>query len=333
MNGYERTRNFVLGRPVDRPPFMPLAIEWVSRHEGMTYPEFIYDPVRRAEAYIRCAEEFDFDCVLPDADFYEQLEDFGSKPVFDGKAFSAAPILSDPADAASLALPDFAPGTREGNRLRILRDVAARYKGEKYIFGIVVGPFTEYCNARGVEDGLMDLMDDEDAVIEAMKVFYQNGLNFIQAQLEAGADGIQIVEPCCSLIPPALYESAVLPFHREMVKLIQKDGGFARLHICGDTNRILPLTLGTGTHILDVDYQVDLEAGAKLLGPEQVFCGNLSPAGDVLNGAPGDFAEKVRQIHEKSGHRTILSAGCDIPPATTVENMRAFHDAAAALAE
>lgn len=117
MNGYERTYRFVRGQAVDRPPFMPLAIEWVSRNQGMTYPDFVYDPVRRAEAYIRCAEKYGFDCVLPDADFYEQLEDFGAKPVFDGKAFHAAPILEDPADAAELAVPDFAPGTRQGNRL------------------------------------------------------------------------------------------------------------------------------------------------------------------------------------------------------------------------
>ena len=333
MNSYERTCRFVRGETVDRPPFMPLAIEWVSRNQGIPYPEFVYDPEKRARANIACVEKYGFDCVLPDADFYEQLEDFGAKPVFDGKAFSAEPILTDPSDAAELKQPDYLPGTREGNRLAILRTVAERFKGEKYIFGICIGPFTEFCNARGVEDGLMDLMDDEDAVVEAMKVFYENGMRFIEAQLEAGADGIQIVEPCCSLIPPAFYENAVLPYHREMVKRIQRDGGFARLHICGDTNRILPLTLGTGTHILDVDYQVDLETGAKLLGPGQVFCGNLSPASDVLNGKPEDFAGKVRAIDEKTGRRAIISAGCDIPPATAEENMTAFRDAVLALGE
>ena len=333
MNGYERTVKFVLGEPVDRPPFMPLAIEWISREQGIPYPEFIYDPEKRIRSYRAAVTKYDFDCVLPDADFYEQLEDFGAKPVFDGKAFSAAPIIEDVTEISHLSLPDYAPGTREGNRLAILRALAEEFKGEKYIFGIAVGPFTEFCNARGVEDGLCDLMDDEDAVEEAMRIFFENDMRFIDAQLEAGADGIQIVEPCCSLIPPALYEAHVLPLHQRMIDRIQRDGGFARLHICGDTNRILPLTLGTGTHILDVDYQVDVEAGAKLLKPGQVFCGNLSPASDVLNGKPEDFAEKVRRIDAATGRRIIISAGCDIPPATTVENMTAFHDAVTALAE
>ncbi len=80
MNGYERTVKFVRGEPVDRPPFMPLAIEWISREQGIPYPEFIYEPETRIRAYRSAVTKYDFDCVLPDADFYEQLEDFGAKP-------------------------------------------------------------------------------------------------------------------------------------------------------------------------------------------------------------------------------------------------------------
>ena len=333
MNGYERTRNFVLGKPVDRPPFMPLAIEWVSRNQKIAYPDFVYQPKLRAQAYITCAEKYGFDCVLPDADFYEQLEDFGAKPVFDGNAFSAAPIIEDLDEFEGFEQPEYRPGTRMGNRLETLRLVADAFKGEKYIFGICIGPFTEFCNARGVEDAMCDVLVDEEAAVAAIDVFFQNGLRFIKAQLEAGADGIQIVEPCCSLISPELYQRLIQPYHKQMVELIQKDGGFARLHICGDTNRILPYTLGTGTHILDVDSAVDLARGAALLGKEQVFCGNLHPAADVLDGKPELFDEKVRNIHTASGGRTIIAAGCDIPPATPEENMIAFRKACEHLAK
>lgn len=331
MNGYERTCKFVRGEPVDRPPFMPLAIEWVARNQGMTYPEFIYEPEKRIAAYSACVRKYDFDCVLPDADFYEQLEDFGAKPVFDGNGYSAAPIIEDVEETGHLRLPDYAEGSREGNRLLVLRELSKQFKGEKYIFGICIGPFTEFCNARGVEDGMCDLISDEEATVEAMQIFFENDLRFIDAQLEAGADGIQIVEPCCSLIAPALYERTILPLHRKLVARVQRNGGFARLHICGDTNHLLPLTLSTGTHILDVDSAVDLKAGAKLLGREQVFCGNLDSAADVLSGTLESFAEKVRSVAARSQNRTILAAGCDVPPTTPEENITAFHDACEAL--
>ena len=106
MNGYERTVRFVKGEAVDRPPFMPLVIEWVSRTQGIAYPDFVYDPEIRAQAYERCVEQYDLDCVLPDADFYEQLEDFGAKPVYDGKGYSAAPIIEDVEDLSHLTWPE-----------------------------------------------------------------------------------------------------------------------------------------------------------------------------------------------------------------------------------
>lgn len=327
MNGFERTVRFVKGEKVDHPPFMPLVIEWASRRQGAAYPDFVYNPDIRAEVYLKCAEEYDLDCVLPDADFYEQLEDFGAEPVYDGKFFTARPIIEDVEDLSGLKTPTFAPGTRMGNRLQVLRRIAEKEKGRRYIFGICIGPLTEFCNARGLSDALCDLLTDEDAVRAALEVFFQNGMRFIDAQLSAGADGIQIVEPCCSLISPQLYADLIQPYHRQMVERIQQNGGFARLHICGDTNKIIPYTLGTGAHILDVDSAVDLEAAARHLGKEQVLCGNLDPVSEVMSAKPEDFAEKVSKISAQTGNRCIISGGCDIPPDTTVENMRAFHQA------
>lgn len=327
MNGYKRTLRFVQGQPADRPPFMPLVIEWVSRQQGIPYPDFVYDPKRRAEAYLACAERFHLDCILPDADFYEQLEDFGAKPVYGDGGFHAAPILSDLEDIKKLQIPAIQPGTRMGNRLDILRRVAEKEKSRRYIFGICIGPFTEYTNARGLEDAFFDMADDEEAMMEGVRLFYENGLRFIDAQLEAGADGIQIVEPSCSLINPAFYQRQIQPLHKAMVERIQKNGGFARLHICGDTHAILPYTLGTGARILDVDHAVRLEEAAPLLGEGQVFCGNLDPSGDVLLGTPDAFPAKVRDIVDKTGNRIIISGGCDIPPDTSAENMDAFFAA------
>ncbi len=317
MNGYERTTRFVLGQPVDRPPFMPLVIEWVSRQQGIPYPDFVYDPAVRAAAYLACAERFHLDCILPDADFYEQLEDFGAKPVFGGGGYHAAPILDGPEKAASLPLPAFKPGTRMGNRLETLRLVAEKAKGDRYIFGICIGPLTEYTNARGLEEAFYDMVDDEDGMMQGVQIFYENGLRFIDAQLEAGADGIQIVEPSCSLVHPDFYRRRIQPLHRTMVERIQKSGGFARLHICGDTHAILPYTLDTGTRILDVDHAVRLDEAAPLLHPGQVFCGNLDPSGDVLQGTPESFAGKVADMVRQTGNRIIISGGCDIPPDTS----------------
>lgn len=328
MNGYERTIAFVHGKKTNRPPFMPLVIDWAAKQMGVDYRSFVDDPALRADTYLRAAERFDIDCILPDADFHEQLADFGMELAFENGHYVGKPFIADlESDIKGLALPEMKPGTRMGNRLQALKQVAAKAKGERYIFGICVGPFTEFCNARGLEDAMMDLLDEEELAKEYVQLFFENGLRFIEAQLAAGADGIQIVEPCCSLIGIDLYRELVQPLHTRLVEAVQKDGGFARLHICGDTNRMLPYTLGTGTRILDVDHAVDMKAAAALLAPGQVLCGNLDPAGVVLGGTAEEITKAVLQVRRDTGERAIISGGCDIPEDTSAENMQAFHDA------
>ncbi len=327
MNGFERVNAFVNGEAFDRPPFMPLVIEWVSRQKGISYPDFVYKPDLRAQAYLEICDEFDIDCVLPDADFFEQLEDFGKVPEWTNCGFDAPPIINDLADIDKLEIPEIKPGTRQGNRIEVIKRVADKVKGKKYIFGICIGPFTEYCNAREITKACKDLKKNTEALKHGMDIFFENGMNFTKAQMAAGADGIQIVEPNCSLISPVFYKEHIMPLHKQMVDEIQKDGGFARLHICGETSRIMPYTLGTGTRILDVDSQVDLAAAEHLLGEGQRFCGNLSTTEEILFGKPDEYENYVNRRIEATHNRIIISSGCDVPPDTPAENMRAWHDA------
>ncbi len=327
MNGYERVKAFVNGGEFDRPPFMPLIIEWVSRQKGIPYPDFVYKPEVRAQAYLDICDAFDVDCVLPDTDFFEQLEDFGKIPTWTDIGFQAPPIIKDPSDIDRLKVPEIKLGTRQGNRIEIIQRVADKVKGKKYIFGICIGPFTEYGNARDITQTLRETKKNPDAIKRGMDIFFENCMSFIKAQMAAGADGIQIVEPSCSLISPQFYRDHVLPLHTKMVEEIQKDGGFCRLHICGDTSRIMPYTLGTGTRILDVDSQVDLAAVEHLLADNQRFCGNLNTTEEVLFGKPEEYETYVNKRIEATHNRIIISAGCDVPPDTPAENMRAWHDA------
>jgi uroporphyrinogen decarboxylase len=91
--------------------------------------------------------------------------------------------------------------------------------------------------------------------------------------------------------------------------------------------------MGTGTRILDVDHAVRMDEAAARLSSGQVLCGNLDPSADILYGTPGRIAEKVGDVYVKTGNRAIISGGCDIPPDTSVENMRAFFNACEDLAE
>lgn len=332
MNGYERTVKFIAGEKTDHPPFMPLVVDWAAKQQNLDYLEFVHKPAARAQAYLKSAEEFNIDCVLPDADFYEQLADFGMRLNLLSGRYSGEPFINDlDEDHKNIKIPEIKSGGRMGNRLETLKLVADQVKGKKYIFGICVGPLTEFCNAREITKAFKDIRKNKEKVLPYLRIFHENNMRFIKAQMDSGADGIQIVEPNCSLVSPAQYEELIQPLHKEMVDYVQKNGGVTRLHVCGNTNMHISTFLATGTKVLDVDAAVLMGEAAAKLGEGQYLCGNIDPVGVVLQGTPQLITEQVNEIHKVTNNRTIISAGCDIPENTSAENMIAFYKACADL--
>ena len=117
-----------------------------------------------------------------------------------------------------------------------------------------------------------------------------------------------------------------------MIDHIHSLGAVAKLHICGNTAPILRDMIATGADILDVDHLVpDMAVFATELAPNQVFCGKSDPVSVVRNGTPETIRESVRAHHAEGRGRVIVSAGCELPPDTADENLRALRKAAEGL--
>jgi uroporphyrinogen-III decarboxylase len=69
---------------------------------------------------------------------------------------------------------------------------------------------------------------------------------------------------------------------------------------------------------------------SHLLGPRQVFSGKSDPVSLIQEGTPAQIATDVADCRNQAGGRVIVSAGCEITPGTTEENMRAFRAAVVA---
>jgi len=146
---------------------------------------------------------------------------------------------------------------------------------------------------------------------------------------QAGAHGIGIGDAFCSQIGPAPYLELAFEREKQLVDHIHSLGAKAKLHICGNTAPIMPHMIATGADILDVDHLVpDMAAFAALLAPHQVLSGKTDPVSIIQNGSPAQIAESVRECRRQAAGRVIVSAGCEIPPDTSLANMRAFRAAA-----
>jgi uroporphyrinogen-III decarboxylase len=133
----------------------------------------------------------------------------------------------------------------------------------------------------------------------------------------------------CSLISPDLYQEFVFPLEKAIVDHVHSLGAKVKLHICGNTSGILPDMVRTGADIVDIDHLVGSMMNYIDLFPAgQVPSGNSDPVTVIKDGNSKSIEESVKQCYSDTIGRGIVSAGCEVPPDTSVENMMAYSAAA-----
>lgn len=115
-------------------------------------------------------------------------------------------------------------------------------------------------------------------------------------------------------LPPYLYEEYVVRYTGQMVKIIQKYGGYARIHSHGRLKNILPLIKKMNVDGLDPlepppQGDMTLREIKKIIGKETVLMGNIEVT-DIENLPTEEFEKKVitalREGTEGEGRGFIL---------------------------
>jgi uroporphyrinogen decarboxylase len=162
-----------------------------------------------------------------------------------------------------------------------------------------------------------------------MDIIVECAMNFIFLQIKAGAHCIGIGDAFCSQIGPELYTQFAYSRQKKLVDYIHSEGALAKLHICGNTESILKQMIQTGADIIDIDHLVpSMEAFVPLISKYQAFSGKSDPVTIIQDGTPETIKQSVIDDFKQAKGRCIVSAGCEITPGTTCENMRAFSLAA-----
>ncbi|MDD4102054.1 MAG: uroporphyrinogen decarboxylase family protein [Kiritimatiellae bacterium] len=327
MNSLERYLATVRGQPADFLPRVPILMQFAAEHIGSNYAEFAADWSVLVDANLRCRDEFGFDQVSVISDPYREVQGFGGEIRYeaDHAPTCPRPPLSDIRDLSPLRDdPDPYVCERMRDRLMAVRAFKERVGGECSILGWVEGPAAEAADLRGVQDFLMDMMDDEDACRELMERCTRTAARFAAAQLAEGADTVGIGDAIASQLPPDLYRRLVWPFEKLLVEAIQAKGGLVKLHICGNINHLLPHIGELGVDILDIDHMVDPALARQALGSAVAIAGRVDPVADVLHGTPESVRAGVAASYGAIGNPHMVMAGCEIPPGTPPDNLKAL---------
>jgi uroporphyrinogen-III decarboxylase len=125
-----------------------------------------------------------------------------------------------------------------------------------------------------------------------------------------------------------MYRRFALPYEQRIFAAVREMGAVPRLHICGDTSRILVDMALSGAGIIDVDYMVDYAHAAQTFESapmKPAVCGNIPPVSVFYQGTPETVRAATLHCLTAGGARCFLAGGCEIPDGTPHANLHAYH--------
>jgi MtaA/CmuA family methyltransferase len=317
--------NRLQGDPVDHPPNFDIMMVFAAHFIGQPLSRYYSDYRALCEANFAVQQAFELDILQAISDPYREAADFGAEIEFpdDGLPICRAPLLRERADLDRLESPDPTTGRRMSDRLEAVRLMYAEQGGTVPVMGWVEGALAEAADLRSVDALMIDLYDDPGWVSELLERCVQVEIAFAHAQVRAGADIIGLGDAIASQISPQMYRAFALPYEQRIFAAVHEMGALARLHICGNTTRILSDMVSSGADIIDIDWMVDIREAAEAFGDGPAVCGNFDPVAIMLQGTPEQVGRAVLDCLEGGGSRGFSAAGCEIPDHTPEENLRA----------
>lgn len=146
-------------------------------------------------------------------------------------------------------------------------------------------------------------------------------INYLQAQIKAGADIVQIFDSWAGVLSPQLYKEFSLKYISSICDSLQtpvivfpRGAYFARKEL-GKLN----------CNVIGLDWNMDIAESRKLIGNKKILQGNADPC--LLY---ADFKtikkETMKMLKEFGGQKHIANLGHGVEPDTPLENVKCFVD-------
>ena len=323
--------------PVDATPV------WLMRQAGRYMPEYralrerhgfldlVKNPELAAAITLQPVDAFEVDAAIVFADILTLLESLGLRIEFtkgDGPAM-LNPVRS-PADVDALAARP--PEESLGFTLEAIRQARRALGGRVPLIGFSGAPFTLACYAiqgGGSRDFALAarFRAEHPAAFHRLleKLAVAVGA-YLRAQVEAGAQALQLFDSWVGLLDAAAYREFVLPHSAAAIRAARADGGVPLIHFGTRTGPLLPLLREAGGDVIGVDAQTDLADAWARLGAGVAVQGNLDP--ELLKGPVEPMQREAARILDsvrgRAGH--IFNLGHGVLKETPPEHVAALVD-------
>jgi uroporphyrinogen decarboxylase len=318
-------------------PYTPV---WLMRQAGrymqeyrqvrarVPFLELCKTPDLAAEVTVTAVERLGVDAAIIFADILLILEPMGMHLEF---VTGDGPVLHNPLrDVTDVErLREIDPEESLGFVMQAITTTRKQLKPHIPLIGFAGAPFTlaSYMLEGGASRSYVHtktfMYTNADAWHTLMALLSRNLIRYLNGQIAAGAQAVQLFDSWVGNLCPDDYRTFVLPHSQSIIANLTP--GVPVLHFGTGTSTLLELMREAGGDVIGVDFRIELDHAWQRLGAFGIQ-GNLDPV--VLYADRAYVRQRVERILQQAGGRPghIFNLGHGILPTTPVDNVIALVD-------
>jgi uroporphyrinogen decarboxylase len=306
--------------------YMP---EYRAIRSQMSFLELCRNPQRCSEVMCAAVERLGVDAAIVFSDLLPILEPMGMDLEFspDGGPQIHNPVRESADVDRVIELED---ADELYFVMEAVRQTRADLPSQLPLIGFAGAPFTlaSYAIEGGASRTYLHtktlMLRDRGAWHELMQRLARSVIVYLNAQIAAGAQAVQLFDSWVGCLGVDDYRQFVLPYVTEVIRDITP--GVPVINFATGNPQLLPLLAEAGAAVVGADWRIRLDDAWQMIGHDRAIQGNLDPmalladkmelrrrAIDVLDQAAG-----------RPGH--IFNLGHGVLPQTPVDNARALVD-------
>lgn len=295
--------------------------EYRELRSKVTFMELCRSPELVVEVTVHARNRIGADAAILFADILLIIECLGPKLSFvKGDGPQIDPPLRDPDEVAQLPEIDVDELEHVYAGVKGIREALPR---DIPLIGFAGAPFTvasyliEGGPSKNFEHTKAIMYHRSDAWHELMGKLARGTASYLQRQIEAGAQAVQLFDSWVGCLEPDDYREFVMPYSKQIFDAISDE--VPKIHFGKGTGLMLELIKEAGGDVVGVDFMTPLAEARQRLGDTPVQ-GNLDPV--LLLGDREVLAKRIDRVLEQGqGQGHIFNLGHGILPNTPVDNV------------
>ena len=295
-----------------------------------TFLELCKTPSLAAEVMLTAVARLNVDAAIIFSDLLPILEPMGIELEFtDAGGPAIGNPIRRPEDVERLLeLTDLGPLEFV---METVRQTRAGLAEELPLIGFAGAPFTlasyaiEGGSSRDFARAKALMHRDQGAWDALMGRLARAVVSYLNAQIEAGCQLVQLFDSWAGCLAPDDYRRYVLPHTRAVIDGITP--GVGVINFATGNPALLPLLRETGGTVIGIDWRVSLDDAWQTVGHDKAVQGNLDPL--VLLTDPATIRSHAKRILDQTAGRPghIFNLGHGVLKQTPVENAIALVEA------